>query len=69
MQIEKLLSESSRVQMIDVYGTDGVGKTNLLKKIYNTHKEVSDAFDAVIWVIVARFPILKLQGSFKLMEY
>ena len=35
----------------------------LLRKIYDTHKEVSDAFDAFIWVTVSRFPILKLHGS------
>ena len=35
----------------------------LLKKIYDTHKGVSDTFDAVIWVTVAWFPILKLQGA------
>ena len=35
----------------------------LLRKIYDTHKEVSDAFDAFIWVTVARFPILKLHGA------
>ena len=55
--------------MIGVYGTDGIGKTKFLKKIYDTHKEVSNAFDVVIWVTVARFPILKLQGSFKLSKY
>ena len=69
MHIEKLLAEYSQVWTIDVYGTDGVGKTTFLRKIYDTHKEVSDTFDVVIWVTVARFPILKLQGSFKLSKY
>ena len=46
-----------------MYGTEGIGKTTLLRKIYDTHKEVSDAFDAVIWATFALFPILKLQGA------
>ena len=46
-----------------VYGIDGLRKTMLLRKIYDTHLEVSDTFDVVIWVIVAQFPILKLQGA------
>ena len=45
---------------VGVYGTDGVGKITLLRKIYNTHKEVSDTFDVVIWVTFAQFPIFKL---------
>ena len=40
---------------VGVYGTDGVGKTTFLRKIYDTNKEVSDTFDAVIWVTVAQF--------------
>lgn len=44
-----------------MYGTEGIGKTTLLRKIYDTHKEVSDAFDAVSWVTISGFPILKPQ--------
>ena len=32
-------------------------------KIYDTHKQVSDSFDAVIQVIIGRFLILKLKGD------
>lgn len=62
MKIERLLTESPHVRRVCVYGSSGVGKTTLLRKIYNAHK-VSDAFDAVIWVTVAQFPILELQGA------
>ena len=34
-----------------------------LRKIYDTHKDVSDPFDVVIWVTIARFQILKLHGA------
>lgn len=60
VQIEKWLTEAPHVRRIGVYGTSGVGKTTLLRKIYSAHKEVSGVFDAVIWVTVAQFPILDL---------
>ena len=63
MQIDRMLTEAPHIQTISVYSTSGVGKTMLLKTIYNTHKEASEIFDVVIWVTVAQFPILKLHGS------
>ena len=53
MQIKKFLTESSRFRTIGGYCTDGIGKTTLFRKIYDTHEEVSDAFDVVNWVTVA----------------
>lgn len=63
VQIERWLTEAPQVRRIGVYGTSGVGKTTLLRKIYSAHKEVSGVFDAVIWVTVAQFPILDLQNT------
>ena len=38
-------------------------ETMFLRKIYDTHIELSDAFDVFICVTIARFPILKFQVS------
>lgn len=52
-------------RVIGVYGKGGVGKTSLLKIIYNTYKkEVSRFFDLVIWFTVrGNFEIEQLQAS------
>ena len=52
-------------RLIDVYGMAGIGKTSLLKFIYNTYKkEVSVIFDFVLWFTISQnFHIKELQAS------
>ena len=49
-QLETLIdAEAPQFPIIVVFGMAGVGKTTLLKSVYNFYK-VSDAFHIVIWV-------------------
>lgn len=52
-------------RVIGVYGMGGVGKTSLLKVIYNTYKkQVSGIFHVVLWFTVSQnFQIKELQAS------
>ena len=61
-QLQNWVSEGPNVGVIGVYGMGGVGKTTLVKKVYNTYK-VSNVFDHVIWVTVAQFSILQIQND------
>jgi hypothetical protein len=61
-QLQSWVSEGPNVSVIGVYGMGGVGKTTLVKKVYNSYK-VSNVFDHVIWVTVAQFPILQMQND------
>jgi len=50
--------------MIGVYAMGGVGKTSVLKAVYNNYKKVRGVFDEVIWVTVSRnYEIENLQAS------
>jgi hypothetical protein len=51
-QVENWLKDGDRVHLIGVYGNPGVGKTSLLKMLYNKYKKVSNV--EVIWVTVPR---------------
>ncbi|KAL6314905.1 hypothetical protein AAG906_029124 [Vitis piasezkii] len=46
--------EDEQVGTIGIYGIAGVGKTTLLKKIYNGVLEGNNEFDVVIWITVSR---------------
>eukprot|EP00253_Pinus_taeda_P008012 PITA_08012 len=60
-ELQMWLTEAPNVAVIGVYGVLGVGKTSLLKIIYNTNK-VSSVFDFVIWVTLSQeFKIQELQ--------
>jgi len=60
-ELQMWLTEAPNVAVIGVYGVPGVGKTSLLKIIYNTNK-VSSVFDFVIWVTLSQeFKIQELQ--------
>lgn len=61
-QVVSWVTEASHgdLRTIGVYGMGGVGKTTLLKKVYNT-VQVSHTFDHVIWATVAQFPIQRIQ--------
>lgn len=49
--------------VIGIYGLGGIGKTSLLKKVYNTYK-TRNVFQAVIWITVSQsFNILKMQND------
>lgn len=61
IKLERWVTEAPEVQIIGVYGMGGVGKTTLLKVVHNIYK-VSKVFNHVIWVTVAQFPVLELQG-------
>jgi len=65
MQLQTWLGEAHpQARMIGVYGMGGVGKTSVLKVIYNNYKEVSGVFDEVIWVTVSQnCQIENLQAS------
>lgn len=53
IQLQSWLDTGSEVRVIGVYGMAGVGKTSLLKIIYNTCK-ASHIFRYVIWITVSQ---------------
>ena len=53
--------ETRQVGLIGVWGMGSIGKTTLLKKVYNYFK-ARNIFDVVIWVTVSQFSILELQN-------
>jgi disease resistance protein RPS2 len=58
-----ITAEAPQVRRFGVYGMAGVGKTSLLKSVYNFSK-VSHVFDVVIWLTVSRaYKISDLQNS------
>lgn len=61
-QLQRWVLEAHHVRIIAIYGMGGVGKTTLLKKVYNTFK-VSNHFDDVIWDTVAQFSIEQMQND------
>jgi len=62
LQLQKWLTESPHVRLIGVYGLGGIGKTALLKTIYESRK-VSGFFHVLIWVTVSQYyTILDLQS-------
>lgn len=61
IRLERWLTEAPHGRIFAVFGIRGVGKTALLKKVYNAYK-VSGVFDHVIWVAVAQFSIQVLQS-------
>lgn len=58
-----ITAEAPQVRRFGVYGLAGVGKTSLLKSVYNFSK-VSHVFDVLIWLTVSRaYKISDLQNS------
>ncbi|WRX14327.1 Leucine-rich repeat - like 10, partial [Theobroma cacao] len=47
------LLRSDKLKGIEIFGTEGVGKTTILKNL-NNHEEVAKMFDVVIWINVSR---------------
>lgn len=65
-QLQAWLTEPQcPARVIGVYGMAGVGKTSLLKVIYNTYKQqVSGIFDVVLWFTVSdNFKVKELQNA------
>eukprot|EP01018_Ginkgo_biloba_P006688 Gb_18202 [translate_table: standard] len=52
-KLQSWLMEDVKVHVIGVYGMGGIGKTSLLKNIYN-NQEVRKFFDVVIWATVSQ---------------
>jgi hypothetical protein len=63
-QEDHLHSEAHpQARMIGVYGMGGVGKTSLLRLVYDNYKKVSGTFDVVIWLTISQqYHIEKLQA-------
>jgi disease resistance protein RPS2 len=63
MQLQTWLEAHPQARMVGVCGMGGVGKTSLLRLLYNKYKEVSSIFDVVIWFTVSQqYQIEKLQA-------
>eukprot|EP01018_Ginkgo_biloba_P026275 Gb_08717 [translate_table: standard] len=63
---KRWLIEDAETRLIVVYGVGGVGKTSVLKHVYNSD-DVQNAFDVVIWTSVSQNRTVKeLQTSIAL---
>ncbi|XP_039170644.1 disease resistance protein RPS5 [Eucalyptus grandis] len=53
-EVWKWLMDEKQVGVIGLYGTGGVGKTTLMKRINEKLSHANHKFDVVIWVVVSR---------------
>ncbi|KAK3428134.1 hypothetical protein EUGRSUZ_F04244 [Eucalyptus grandis] len=53
-KVLKWLVDEKQVGVIGLYGTGGVGKTTLMKRINEELSHANHKFDVVIWVVVSR---------------
>ncbi|KAI3442615.1 uncharacterized protein J3R85_000842, partial [Psidium guajava] len=53
-EVWKWLVEEKQVGVIGLYGTGGVGKTTLMKRINEKLSRANHGFEVVIWVVVSR---------------
>ncbi|KAL3737213.1 hypothetical protein ACJRO7_026043 [Eucalyptus globulus] len=53
-KVWKWLVDEKQVGVIGLYGTGGVGKTTLMKRINEELSHANHKFDVVIWVVVSR---------------
>ncbi|XP_071724084.1 disease resistance protein RPS5-like [Rutidosis leptorrhynchoides] len=53
-KVLKWLVDEKEIRVIGLYGTGGVGKTTLMKRINNDLSCANYGFDVVIWVVVSR---------------
>lgn len=60
-KLNSFVKEDPQSRIIGLYGNGGVGKTTLLRKMFNNY-QVSDAFDDVIWATADQFSIGELQN-------
>ncbi|PHT31275.1 hypothetical protein CQW23_27612 [Capsicum baccatum] len=61
--LDWLLSDDPRWKLLCVAGTRGIGKTALVKKVYND-ASVKKHFDSLLWIDVSRFSnVLDLTGA------
>ena len=52
-KVWKRLVDEKEVAVIGLYGTGGVGKTTLMKKINEKLSHANHGFEVVIWVVVS----------------
>lgn len=60
-KLNTFVKEDPQSRIIGLYGHGGVGKTTVLRNMYNAH-QVSDRFDDVIWATADQFSIGDLQN-------